>query len=81
MPDIFFSLTVNELNALYAHHQKQQAWERECAAFSGYCAGAAFAAAWNGKLDTFDAFYHVPDTSEQAETTSDEYIERYNSWT
>jgi len=36
---------------------QEKAWERETAAFTGFCAGAAFALAWNGKLGTFSEFY------------------------
>jgi hypothetical protein len=73
-------LTVNELNALYEHHQEQRSWEREQAAFSGYCAGVAFAMAWNGKLEGFDQFFQKPTTPAEKANTSEEYIARYNSW-
>jgi hypothetical protein len=41
------------------------------AAFSGYCAGLAFALAWNGKLDSFDNFYQVPEEPIDAPTVED----------
>ncbi len=80
MPDVFFSLTVNELNALYAHHQKQQAWDREMAAYSGYVAAAAVATWYSEGLPRWEEFYKNP-VEPSRETTSEEYIERYNSWT
>lgn len=80
LPDIFFSLTVNELNALYAHHQKEQAWSREMAAYSGYVAAAAVATWYSEGLPRWEEFYKKP-VEPSRETTSEEYIERYNSWT
>jgi|GEM_PF-3379243 hypothetical protein len=59
---------------------QEKAWERETAAFEGFCAGAAFALAWNGKLGTFSEFYSTDKAEPKKETTSQEYIDRYNSW-
>jgi hypothetical protein len=35
------------------------------AAFGGYCAGAAFANAWAGKLGEFKEFYRIPGADEK----------------
>jgi hypothetical protein len=74
-------LTVSELRALQRGNNLRKAAARENAAFAGFCAGTAFALAWNGKLGTFQDFYHVPETVEPApEYTSQDYIARYESW-
>ena len=75
LPDQFLSLTPNELNALQEHKNKIQAQAKENAAFSGYCAGVAFALAWNGKLEGFSAFYHVPDAPVPAPPSTEDHIE------
>ena len=43
--------------------------------FSGYCAGVAFALAWNGKLEAFSEFYHVPGVPVQAPPSTEDHIE------
>jgi hypothetical protein len=74
-------LTANELRAFLEHRTRQRAEARENAAFSGYCAGAAFALAWKGELGDFRDFYFVPsEEPPKKEYTSEEYISRYESW-
>jgi hypothetical protein len=60
MPDQLDRLTPGELSSLQEHWRLQHEWEREQAAFSGYCAGLAFAMAWNGDLKGFDKFFIKP---------------------
>ncbi|MCK9569474.1 hypothetical protein M0R72_11090 [Candidatus Pacearchaeota archaeon] len=72
-------LTVNELNALVAHHRKQRAWEREMAAFGGYCAAAAVAKWYTDGLPPWQEFYRQP-SEQEPEQTSEDYIARYNAW-
>jgi hypothetical protein len=67
-------LTVSELQALYKHRQKEVARRRENAAFAGYCAGAAFALAWTGKLGDFRDFYHVPEKESCPVPTTEDHI-------
>ena len=61
MPDQLDKLTPGELSSLQEHWRLQHEWEREQAAFSGYCAGLAFAMAWNGDLKGFDKFFIKPE--------------------
>lgn len=80
LPDTFFSLTLNELDALYAHHLQEREFSREMAAFTGYCTAAAVAQWLNDGLPPFAEFYKRPE-EQQPEQTSEEYIARYDSWT
>lgn len=50
------------------------------AAYSGYVAAAAVATWYSEGLPRWEEFYKKPEEP-QAECTSEEYIERYNSWT
>jgi hypothetical protein len=81
LPDQLDALTQGELRSLQEHRRLQHEWEHEQAAFSGYCAGLAFALAWNGKLEGFDQFFQKPTTPAEKAQTSEEYVARYNSWT
>jgi hypothetical protein len=57
-----------------AHKTEQRAWEKEQAAFSGYCAGLAFAMAWNGKLEGFSQFYQVPKSPAEPPPSVEDHI-------
>lgn len=57
MPDQFARLTPGELMLLQEHRHQEIARAQEIAAFSGYCAGQAFAMAWSGDLKSFEEFY------------------------
>ncbi|HPC90311.1 MAG TPA: hypothetical protein PKY93_08305 [Methanothrix sp.] len=50
------------------------------AAYSGYVAAVAVATWYTEGLPMWEEFYRKPEEQSQ-ETTSEEYIERYNSWT
>ena len=60
-PELLGQLTQGELSSLQEHRRLQREWEREQAAFSGYCAGLAFAMAWHGDLKGFDKFFIKPE--------------------
>jgi len=81
MPDQLFSLTIGELDALHAHHLRERAWVREQAAYSGWCAAKGVASWFNDGLPSFNEFYGIPDEAPlPKQYTSEEYVDRYNSW-
>jgi hypothetical protein len=55
---------------------KQRAWDREMAAYTGYVTAAAIATWYSEGLPKWEDFYQTRDQT----PSSDDYIERYNSW-
>ena len=59
---------------LMQNRQEKRAWEKECAALAGYCAGLATGLARNGKLGGFDTFYEKPKPNAEPPPSTEDHI-------